>query len=317
MFRKLSYVVFLILIFSSCTSTKQVLIPDWINVPWGPFPLTCPAEIKNPVLTAADVSDRQAEFVADPFLFHENDLWYLFFEVYDRKTDQGDIGLASSPDGLNWKYDRIILDEPFHLSYPYVFRYNNEYYMMPETHQLSDVRIYKAVHFPYEWKYQVTILNRRKYVDPSIFFYNNYWWLFVSDTDSTNLYLYFSTHLTRGWREHPMSPIVKDDLSKARPGGRSFVYNKNKIIRFSENKLKDTGVRAFEVDLLTPTQYREHEVPESPVIGPGNPPVEWFVTDMHQFAPWWTGNDWLVAFDGMGPDKQFSIGICISKKPEP
>ena len=39
--------------------------------------------IKNPILTCEDVTDVNASYVADPFLFIQgpNDPWYLFFEV--------------------------------------------------------------------------------------------------------------------------------------------------------------------------------------------------------------------------------------------
>lgn len=46
---------------------------------------------------------------------------------------QGDIGVAISTDhGLTWKHLGTALDEPWHLSYPFVFRWQGEVYMMPE-----------------------------------------------------------------------------------------------------------------------------------------------------------------------------------------
>ncbi len=38
----------------------------------------------NPLLTAADIKDTPARFVADPFLIQEKDKFYLFFEVLGR-----------------------------------------------------------------------------------------------------------------------------------------------------------------------------------------------------------------------------------------
>lgn len=289
-------------------------IPDWTDVPWGPFKLVDPPGIINPVLTAEDVTDRDAQFVADPFLFHEEGMWYMFLEVFDRATG-GDIGLATSPDGLMWTYDRIVLDEPFHLSYPYVFKAGDTYYMIPETHQLSDVRVYKAEHFPYEWTYVATILNSRKFVDPSIFFYNGRWWLFVGETENTTLYLYSSTSLTRNWVEHPQSPIIQNDSINARPGGRAFVYNGDHIIRVSQSFGDVLVVRAYQVDVLNTKQYVEHEIPESPLMEPGLAPKDWYAAGVHQFDPWWTGERWLVVFDGRAMDDNFSIGIKVSEGP--
>jgi hypothetical protein len=42
---------------------------------------------------------------------------------------QGDIGVARSVDqGATWEFLGIALDEAWHLSYPFVFKYENEVY---------------------------------------------------------------------------------------------------------------------------------------------------------------------------------------------
>jgi hypothetical protein len=84
--------------------------------------LAPPETISNPVLTAKDITDVPADFVADPFMLHENGTWYMFFEVMNARDRKGDIGLATSVDGLKWTYQQIVLSESFHLSYPYVFK---------------------------------------------------------------------------------------------------------------------------------------------------------------------------------------------------
>ncbi len=49
------------------------------------------------------------------------------------RTKQGDIGLAVSGDGRTWTYRGIVLDEAFHLSFPYVFEWNGAVYLVPES----------------------------------------------------------------------------------------------------------------------------------------------------------------------------------------
>ena len=65
------------------------------------FNLTFPDNIKNQVLKAKGVKDIRANFVGDPFMVRENNTWYIFFEAWNKKTNQGDIGLALSNDGLS------------------------------------------------------------------------------------------------------------------------------------------------------------------------------------------------------------------------
>jgi len=50
-----------------------------------------------------------------------------------------------------------------------------------------------------------------------------------------------------------MSPIVSGDAGKARPGGRSFVYDNGKVIRIAQKDDYVYGeqVRAFQSDVLT------------------------------------------------------------------
>src|SRR5690348_9959234 len=87
----------------------------------SPLGLGAPRNLRNPVLSREHVSDVPAVFVADPFMISARDAWYMFFEVLNWRTDKGEIGLATSEDGMAWHYQQIVLAEPFHLSYPYVF----------------------------------------------------------------------------------------------------------------------------------------------------------------------------------------------------
>jgi len=85
------------------------------------------------VLTKDSITDVSAAFVADPFMLQHNGLWHMFFEVMNAQRRCGEIGLATSSDALSWTYKQIVLSEPFHLSYPYVFAWQGEYFMVPET----------------------------------------------------------------------------------------------------------------------------------------------------------------------------------------
>lgn len=298
----------------SVFSNSFELSPNWASVSTPPFELLESDGVTNPVITAASVTDVPASFVADPYLFQDNGTWYLFFEVLNKNTDQGDISVASSTDGRHWRYERIVLNETFHLSNPYVFKVNGVYYMIPETYQRNEVRIYTATNFPFEWRYHATLVNGRPFVDAAVFWHNNVWWMFVSDTGNANCYLYYSDNLASGWVAHPASPVVRNDQSKARPAGRSFVFDGNRVIRTTQKADVTYGeqVRAFQVDVLTKTDYSEHEITESPLFR--NSGAGWNATGMHHFDPWWTGSRWLVATDGRNGEI-WSIGVYESPDP--
>src|SRR5512146_2116952 len=100
----------------------------------GPLTIAPPSDQPNPVLTRHDVTDVFASFVADPFMLRVDGTWHMFFEVLTLRDGSwiGVISHATSRDGRRWEYDRTVLSEPFHLSYPYVFESGSDFYMIPE-----------------------------------------------------------------------------------------------------------------------------------------------------------------------------------------
>ncbi len=262
--------------------------------------------INNPVLTANNVSDVPANFVADPFLVHDNGAWFMFFEVINDTTrpgpklrypNKGAIGLAVSNDGLDWSYRQIVLDEPFHLSYPYVFQWKGEYYMIPETYQTCSVRLYKADSFPYTWSFVETLISGKPFVDSSILRYGNIWYIFTATTRNATLRLYYAKELTGPWTEHPESPIIEGDAHIARPAGRITIFD-GRIIRFAQDDDLTYGkqVWAFEITKLTPEVYEEHIADKSPILkGTGS---GWNADCMHHICPCQVNNKWIASVDG-------------------
>lgn len=250
-----------------------------------------------PALTAEDVTDTEAEFVADPFMVKKESTWYMFFEMFNRRTGQGDISLAVSTDGLRWDYMQIVLDEPFHLSYPYVFEWQGEHYMLPETSRANAVRLYKAVDFPTRWEH-VHDLVKGILVDPSLCRYNDTWWLFASSAANNELRLYYSHALGGPWKEHPRSPVIVGDASAARPGGRVLVFD-GRVVRLAQDDDPGYGnsVRAFEITRLTTTDYEETEMNDGPILtasGGG-----WNAAGMHNADPHRNADGrWIACVDG-------------------
>ncbi len=258
-----------------------------------------------PALAARDVTDVAAGFVADPFMIRTNGQWHMFFEVMNEEAGQGDIGLATSADGRSWQYRQVVLDEPFHLSYPCVFQWEGRAYMVPESRQSGAVRLYEADPFPVRWRY-VTNLVDAPLVDPTVLRHGGRWWLFAGVRANHELHLFHSESLVSGWRPHPMSPVVRNNRDIARPGGRVLSMGE-RVLRFPQDCDPDYGnaVRAMEITELTPTTYRERECPESPVLTGGM--LSWATAGMHQIdahpvsETGATGTSWIACVDGFRP----------------
>ena len=265
----------------------------------SPLDLSAPPGLTNPVLKAADVTDLPAAFLADPFLAFDRDRWWMFFEVMDRDSDTGVIGLAESADGLRWDYRQVVLREPFHLSYPYVFSWQGDYYMTPETLVPDCIRLYRAVRFPDRWEHLADLVEGH-HADPSVFRAGDAWWMFSCTPPGENqtLRLFGADSLRGPWSEHPRSPLVAGDPHIARPAGRVISWD-GCPIRFAQDCHPRYGlqVRAFRITALSATDYREEPARPTPLLVPGR--RGWNGHGMHHVDPHPRPDGrWIAAVDG-------------------
>jgi len=268
-----------------------------IGIYTGTSPLTlAPADIRQPVLTAKDVTDVPGQAVADPFLLRRGALWHLFFEVLNGATGRGEIAYATSKDGFTWAYGCIVLREPFHLSYPQVFAWEGGFYMIPETRQDRSVRLYHAYELPGPWRCVGKLLDGL-FADATVLRYQDRWWLFAQ-RGLDELWLFSSAELIGPWQPHPLCPLWPGNRRRTRPGGRMLVYE-GLLLRFAQDGWPSYGnqLRVFEVDHLSELKYEEHELDESPVLqatGRG-----WNAVGMHHIDAVPLDNGlWLAAVDG-------------------
>ncbi|HEY6329297.1 MAG TPA: hypothetical protein VI756_08165 [Blastocatellia bacterium] len=263
----------------------------------SPFSLKAPPGLINPVLSARNVPDGLGEFVADPFMIRRGDRWFMFFEVLNPQRGLGEIGLAESHDGLNWRFARIVLREPFHLSYPCVFEWDGKYYMTPETLGAGAARLYKASAFPDQWVI-ATVMTPGQQADPTPFRFDDRWWLFTSSPTSSTLRLFLADDLAGPWREHPASPMIESNRRMARPAGRTVMWD-GKLIRFAQDcyPVYGSAVRAFEIVELSTTRYVEREFDCSPVFARAND--GWNGFGMHHVdAHLRADGSWIACVDG-------------------
>ncbi|PKI68571.1 glucosamine inositolphosphorylceramide transferase 1 [Punica granatum] len=264
--------------------------------------------VANPVVTCASMSDAgfPSNFVADPFIYLQEDNLYLFYETKNSITMQGDIGVAKSTDkGATWEPLGIALDEDWHLSYPYVFEYQGQIYMMPESSGKGDLRIYSAVNFPLQWKLE-KIIMKKPLVDAFIINHNGMYWLFGSDhtgfgaRKNGQLEIWYSNSPLGPWIPHKRNPIYNTEKSVgARNGGRPFVYNGD-LYRVGQDSGETYGrrVRVFKVEMLTKNEYREVEVSlgiEEPAKGRN----AWNGARYHHLdAQQLPSGEWIAVMDG-------------------
>jgi hypothetical protein len=264
--------------------------------------LRAPLDLSNPVLTAADVSDATAEFVADPFVVRQDERWHMFFEVMNGTTGRGEIGWGTSDDFRSWRYQRIVLRESFHVSYPFVFQSEGDWFMIPESAEAAGLRLYRADPFPTDWRYDTTILAG-DFTDHALVRHANLWWLFVGKNcenrpqSSDTLELYLADSLRGPWQAHRESPIIRNDARFSRPAGR-VISTKNGLLRVAQDCSTHYGrqVNAALIETLTEANYRER-ILDRPLLMPSAEP--WHRRGMHHLdAREISPDTWLAAVDG-------------------
>lgn len=163
---------------------------------------------------------RDRYYFADPFVVEDGDNVWLFVEEMDRMRGIGTIAVSKFENNKFGKFTEIIC-EPFHLSYPNVFRYNESYYMIPESSANNEIRFYKAVDFPYKWQYEKSLLEGKPYVDTSI----------ILNGDKLEMFTYYIDRDDQGISEKYVYDFSTDRIEKIedmtlineRPAGNPIV----------------------------------------------------------------------------------------------
>lgn len=131
---------------------------------------------------------------ADPFLFETNGILYLFYERYDKKKRKGDIVYRQVNKDFSLGKVYIAIEEKYHLSFPFIFEYNGNFFIIPESSSKNNIQIYKAEKFPEKWLLYKEILPNFPGLDTIILSLDmNNIVLYTSVGDSCNVENYVLT----------------------------------------------------------------------------------------------------------------------------
>jgi hypothetical protein len=166
-------------------------------------------------------------FWADPCAIKVGNTYYVFIEEYLNETSKGHISVIELDRSGVVSGPTTVLDRPYHLSYPCVFEWQNDYYMVPESAANKTVELYRSTSFPFEWKLEKVLLTDIRAKDATLVEIDGKWWMFVSIAEESipdELYLFFADNPLGPWSPHPRNP-VKSDVRGSRPAGKLFNWN--------------------------------------------------------------------------------------------
>lgn len=239
------------------------------------------------------------QMMADPFVVYDGGYYYIFYEELTLKwmARGADIAVLKSSDAKKWERIGIAIREPFHLSFPNVFTYNGDWYMIPEANESKALTIYRATKFPMHWERYINIFENTPYADPMIYSQDGYFYLWINTyVNGNDLRLFTSRELQGPWDEHPMSPIRRNN-DETRPGSTIISYDGNLYYFIQDNSEGyGTGLIAYEIDVLTPSMYKDHRLEAPPFLWKHGD--KWASDGMHQFSMCKMNEKYLCVVDG-------------------
>jgi hypothetical protein len=215
---------------------------------------------------------RSGHVYADPFLFEREGRHHLFCEeiplgaeravISHTELDLDEIADPPTP----------ILQQSYHLSYPFVFTHENSVFMVPETRAVRRVELYRAVEFPYEWRLETVLLDDVNASDATLLFHGDRLWMFTAlaapgASVLDELHLFWAHELQGPWHPHPHNPVVSD-VRCARPAGAVLEWDARLVRPGQDGSFRYGGAISFrQIDVLSPSDYAEHEIAR---LGPGD-----------------------------------------------
>ena len=204
---------------------------------------------------------------ADPFTLLHEGKQFLFFEELIHAKGRAHLSYFELDNHLKptTKEPIIVIDEPFHLSYPSLYKIDNDYYCCPESAANKSLTIYKATSFPNEWTPIKTLLEGIKVYDPTLIEHHGTWFLFcnqrVFSESSSDMYLhiYFTDDLfNHPLTPHPSNPIYRD-ARISRPAGAIFKDENGDLIRSAQCCTPRYGhrIQFSKIITLTATEFKE------------------------------------------------------------
>ena len=205
-------------------------------------------------------------FLADPFVIQREGKAYCFVEELDLSIDKAVISVYELGKKEAVPLGRVI-EEPFHLSFPYLFEYNGELFMCPETSTANDIRVYQCDEFPLKWSLKQILMPDYYAADTMLFEHDGRWWMFTN-TDEANidefcseLNIFWSdSPLSTDWTAHAQNPIIIDS-ARARNGG--LLKKDGQLYRVGQEQgfvTYGAASRIHRIVELNPDVYLEEEI---------------------------------------------------------
>jgi len=208
------------------------------------------------------ISDDGSGYLADPFPFAVGPQAHLFVEEFDYASGKGSICAFVRGDDGTFGNKRVVIERPYHLSYPTVFSDGGEIWMIPETGAVGRIELYRAVDYPFRWVQDSVLINGINAFDATLHRDRSGYWLFFTTamwggSSSDQLRIYHAPALQGPWMPCGAEAGLTDARS-ARPAGMLF-QNEGRLIRPAQDcsRMYGGAIQFCEVQRLTTQEYKQ------------------------------------------------------------
>lgn len=162
-------------------------------------------------------------FWADPWVIEREGRYWIFFEDYSYSKNRGHIAAMPLDENGVSGTPVVVLEKQYHMSYPCLFEWNNDLYMLPETTGAGRVELYRCLNFPADWEPAGVLIHEVALHDPTIWESGGRWWLAgvvacEPAPPHEALHVYHAANPLGPWLPHSGNPVLLD-VRSARPAG--------------------------------------------------------------------------------------------------
>jgi len=206
---------------------------------------------------------EKSNYLADPAGFIEDNKLHILVEDYNYSKCKANISeIIWDPPRNSFSAPIRIIEGKKHLSYPFIVEYQKVIYCLPESYQDSNVGLYRRNFSEEAFIEDHVLLDNVDAIDPTLFFFDNKWWLFFTSREfsRSHLYIYYSDTLTGRYESHRKNP-VKMDVRSSRPAGTPFVHE-GILYRPAQDCSHTYGGRVAvnKIVRLTPCEFEEFPI---------------------------------------------------------
>ncbi|HIP53930.1 MAG TPA: hypothetical protein EYH11_00460 [Sulfurimonas autotrophica] len=215
-----------------------------------------------------EIKTPENRFFADPFIITREGRSICYVEDFSYDKQLACITAIEIFEDNSYEILEPVIEESFHMSFPFLLEFEGSLYMIPETSQSNSIRLYKCINFPLKWEYQQDIMDNCSAADTMIFKHEQKWWLFTNMATKNNsdqaaqLFAYYSDHpFSNSWTPHSLNPLVFNS-NFGRNAGLLPVKNSLPVRARQKQDFNMYGASfsLAEISQLTPSTYQEKEI---------------------------------------------------------